>query len=215
MIDAGRYRLIRSRRRTISIDVTDEGVTVRAPYGLSEERIAAFLESKRAWIEQKCRMRTESATAFSRVRKLETLLDAGTERPVAFGVKKDGENEGGFFLRSERSVRSYFAKTRGDALPELLYRWSRSVGEVPADVVVRDFKARWGSCDAHRVIKLNWRLSMLPPDLRDYVLVHELCHLKELNHSARFWAEVERVCPEYRKNRHELRRYSFLTAMYR
>ena len=64
-------------------------------------------------------------------------------------------------------------------------------------VSVRNQKSRWGSCSFNGTISLNWRLIQLPADVRDYIIVHELMHLRELNHSPRFWAEVEKVCPNY------------------
>lgn len=66
------------------------------------------------------------------------------------------------------------------------------------NVTVRNQKTRWGSCSFKGTISLNWRLIQLPDDVRDYIILHELMHLRELNHSNRFWAEVERVCPTYR-----------------
>jgi hypothetical protein len=65
-------------------------------------------------------------------------------------------------------------------------------------VAVRNQKSRWGSCSFNGTISLNWRLIQLPADVRDYIIIHELMHLRELNHSPRFWAEVEKVCPNYR-----------------
>ncbi len=65
-------------------------------------------------------------------------------------------------------------------------------------VMVRNQKSRWGSCSHNGTISLNWRLIQLPDEVRDYIITHELMHLRELNHSPRFWAEVERVCPDYR-----------------
>jgi predicted metal-dependent hydrolase len=65
-------------------------------------------------------------------------------------------------------------------------------------VTVRNQKTRWGSCSHNGTISLNWRLIQLPAGVRDYIIVHELMHLRELNHSLRFWAEVEKVCPNYR-----------------
>ena len=65
-------------------------------------------------------------------------------------------------------------------------------------VAVRNQKTRWGSCSRSGTISLNWRLIQLPAEVRDYIIIHELMHLRELNHSPRFWAEVKKVCPNYR-----------------
>jgi predicted metal-dependent hydrolase len=64
-------------------------------------------------------------------------------------------------------------------------------------VIVRNQKSRWGSCSVRGTISLNWRLIQVPDFVRDYIILHELAHLRHLNHSARFWAEVKRVCPDY------------------
>jgi predicted metal-dependent hydrolase len=65
-------------------------------------------------------------------------------------------------------------------------------------VAIRNQKTRWGSCSRNGTISLNWRLIQLPAAVRDYIIIHELMHLRELNHSPRFWAEVEKVCPDFR-----------------
>ncbi len=209
------YRLVRSRRRTLAVCIEGGRVTVRAPLGMPAAAIDSFLAQKKDWIEGKLRRFAAESARFAAVREGRALLDAGRERPVVFGAAADGEGEGGFFLRSPRSVRPYFEKTRCDLLPEALFAFARRAGVCPEKVAVRDFKARWGSCDAARVIKLNWRLAMLPAPLRDYVLVHELCHLRRLDHSPAFWREVERLLPDYRARRAALRAYSFLTGLYR
>ena len=77
-------------------------------------------------------------------------------------------------------------------------------------VTVRDQRSRWGSCSRRRTLSLNWRLIQTPPAVSDYILWHELMHLREMNHSARFWREVERVCPVYREAEQWLRRHSWL-----
>jgi predicted metal-dependent hydrolase len=66
-------------------------------------------------------------------------------------------------------------------------------------VVVRNQRSRWGSCSRTGTISLNWRLVQAPEHVRDYIILHELAHLRQMNHSRRFWTEVERLCPEYRK----------------
>jgi hypothetical protein len=75
-------------------------------------------------------------------------------------------------------------------------------------VAVRNQKTRWGSCSRKGAISLNWRLIQLPAAVRDYIIIHELMHLRELNHSPRFWAEVEKVCPTYRAAEDWLKQHS-------
>jgi len=90
-------------------------------------------------------------------------------------------------------------------LPVRLVELAAQHGFVVADVTVRDQKSRWGSCSPSGRISLNWRLLQLPPAIRDYVLVHELVHLRHPNHSQRFWRSVESLCPAYREARAWLR----------
>lgn len=207
--------MTRARRKTVCVDIVGGQVRVCAPLWMSDAAVEAFVESKRAWIERKRGESARSAARFAKVRAGQTVLVGGTEKTVVFGAARSGETEQLIAVKNVRALRAHFMKTRGDLLVEALHAWSLQSGLSPADVQVRDFKARWGSCDARGVIKLNWRLSMLPAHLRDYVIVHELCHLRELNHSPRFWQEVARICPQYRACRKELKDFSFLTVLYR
>ncbi len=78
---------------------------------------------------------------------------------------------------------------------------SREMGLAPSRVSIRDQKTKWGACTSRGTVTLNWRLVMAPPEVLDYVVVHELAHLAELNHSPRFWAIVERHCPDWKRHR--------------
>jgi predicted metal-dependent hydrolase len=79
-----------------------------------------------------------------------------------------------------------------------------SAGLEPPRLFISPAMARWGSCNSRREVRLAWRLVKAPPALVDYVVCHELAHLRHMNHSAAFWREVERQCPEYRRLRAEL-----------
>lgn len=207
------YSIQRSRRRTLVITVSEGKVMIKAPTGISDATIAAFMENKRGWIEKK--LQAQADPKFSQIRSGLKILDAGQEKQVVFGGQKNFETSDTFFLKDFRAVRKYFEKTRGWILTEMLYEFSKKVGLVPQGATLHDFKARWGSCDAEGKIKLNWRLTMLPSSLRDYVLIHELCHLREMNHSAAFWRLVAQYCPNYKTLRKELKSYAFLTLLYR
>jgi predicted metal-dependent hydrolase len=79
-------------------------------------------------------------------------------------------------------------------------------------VTVRNQRSRWGSCSRRGTISLNWRLVQVPPSVRDYLVLHELAHLKEMNHSRRFWNEVARLCPDFREAERWLKQHSSLLA---
>lgn len=208
-----RYRILRSRRRTLTITVSEGEVVVRAPLGASDELVGRFVAEKEGWILKK--IEEQTGGEFADVMEGKTLLDDGVRKPVKYGAARSEEKGGEFFLKNERAVRPFFEGTRCLFLPDEVFELSRRTGMMPADVSVRDFKARWGCCDADGRIRLNWRLVMLPPVLREYVLIHELCHLKEMNHSAAFWKLVGKHCGDYRQRRRLLKKYSFLTRMYR
>lgn len=208
-----RYRILRSRRRTLTITVSEGKVVVRAPLGASDELVGRFVAEKEGWILKK--IEEQTGGEFADVMAGKTLLDDGVRKPVKYGAARSEEKGGEFFLKNEKAVRPFFEGTRCLFLPDEVFELSRRTGMMPADVSVRDFKARWGCCDADGRIRLNWRLVMLPPALREYVLIHELCHLKEMNHSAAFWKLVGKHCGDYRQRRRQLKKYSFLTRMYR
>ena len=93
----------------------------------------------------------------------------------------------------ERHLRSLAARE----LPARVWELAQARGFPVRRVTVRNQRSRWGSCSRKGTISLNWRLLQAPPFVRDYIVLHELAHLKEMNHSHRFWAEVESLCPGY------------------
>ena len=110
-------------------------------------------------------------------------------------------------LRRRGSDAHYRAhKERARALVhERLAYWSAHYECSYGRVAIRDQRTRWGSCSSKQNLNFNYRIVFLPPHLADYIIVHELCHLLELNHSERFWAHVARACPEYVAHVQELR----------
>ena len=84
-------------------------------------------------------------------------------------------------------------------------RFAPLVGVTYGRVTIRAQKTRWGSCSGEGNLNFNCLLMLTPPEIRDYVVIHELCHRKEMNHSARFWGEVEKLCPHYRQHRQWLK----------
>lgn len=161
------YTLIRSNRRTISLSVTPEGVVVRAPARLAKREIDSFVESRRGWIE------THLAKMEARQRELEDV------EPL-----------------TEPELRALFDESLR-VFPERLAHYAPLVGVTYHRVTIRAQRKRWGSCSENGNLNFNCLLLLAPPEVLDSVVVHELCHLLEPNHSARFYAQVRRVMPEY------------------
>lgn len=209
------YDVIRAKRKTICVSVKDGSVVVRAPLYMTEERVARFVEEHGAWIARRLAEQKASEDRFADVRGGRSILVAGREKPLVLGSRKNHEDENAVYLREMKSAQRLFLAERCDLLVEKTALFSKKTGLVPSDVSLRNYKSRWGSCDAEKRIQLNWRLAMLPDDLQDYVIVHELCHLRHLDHSAAFWQEVAKIFPDYKTRRKRLKEYSFLTLLYR
>ena len=158
------YKLIRSDRRSIGIQITAEGVVVRAPKGLSAAEIDRFVQSKRDWIESHLAKVPPAQPKFS------------------------GEE---IHRLAEEALK---------VIPERVRHFAPLVGVTYGGITIRNQHTRWGSCSSKGNLNFNCLLMLTPDHVIDYVVVHELCHRLEMNHSAHFWAHVERVLPDYRQS---------------
>jgi predicted metal-dependent hydrolase len=162
------HRLIRCKRKSLALIVTDEAkLVIRAPHRLSERDILRFVDRKRGWIEAKM-------AEISRRPRPRVLSEA----------EKD----------------TYRALARR-IIPERVRYYSELTGLRPGKVRINNAKKRWGSCGARGSLNFPWRLVLTSPEVIDYVVVHELVHLVERNHSKRFWRRVEQILPDYRVRR--------------
>ncbi|MFH1736554.1 MAG: SprT family zinc-dependent metalloprotease [Actinomycetota bacterium] len=109
---------------------------------------------------------------------------------------------------ARKALMKWYRRRAEEDLTDSVSRWAPVIGGTPATVRIRNQRTRWGSCSRAGAVNLNWRLIMLPPEVLDYIVVHELCHLVEPNHSPRFWAVVAKVIPHYKQRRTLLRRHS-------
>ncbi|MBM2811282.1 MAG: hypothetical protein HW416_2041 [Chloroflexi bacterium] len=106
----------------------------------------------------------------------------------------------------ERALTRWYVGCALADFEERVRAWATACELAPSGLLVRNQRTRWGSCSRDGVLRLNWRLVMAPPSVVDYVVVHELAHMRVPNHSAAFWAEVERFLPDYRERRAHLKR---------
>ncbi len=120
-------------------------------------------------------------------------------------VKKVRKNRTHMVIYSKEEERSFREKAREQLTKRTEY-YSRLIGIRYEKIRIADQRTRWGSCSSRGTISYNWHLILLPDNILDYVVVHELCHLLEMNHSARFWDQVERVLPDYRERKNWLKK---------
>lgn len=210
------YNLVRSRRKTIAIYITKEAcVEVRAPNRVAKREIDHFVQSRKEWItlhlsEQQKRL--EEKASFS-LDYGDFLLLRGREYPIA---SSDGDRIGfdgqSFILppnlppeNIKNAVIQIYKGLSKELLPQRAAVYGEQMGLIPAAVKVNSAKNRWGSCSGKGSLNFSWRLVMAADHVIDYVVVHELAHLRELNHSQRFWAVVESALPDYRERKEKLR----------
>ena len=177
------YTLIRSKRKTISIEISPEcKVTVRAPKWASKTEIQSFVSSKEAWIDKS-------------LLKMVARRNAIEARKKEVGVLSDGE------LRELTERARVDLGARVDFwLPKVFNKETFPIGgKQIGRIGIRHQKTRWGSCSRKGNLSFNCLLMLAPREVRDYVVVHELCHMIHMNHSAKFWREVERVLPNYKE----------------
>ena len=213
------YTLIRSRKRkrTLSLVLTGAGeVVVRSPYGVPAEEIDAFVASRRAWLNRKrdeLKARAEK-TPSAPLTPGSGVFYLGVSYPFFIVVNDAGQKDalrwtGDAFHLLCRSTsagkdlfKRWYAEQAGRYFPGRVAFHSAAMGVVPSSVRVSSARSRFGSCNAAKKVSLSWRLMMAPPEVIDSVIIHELGHLKELNHSHRFWSFVRQFCPDY--DRHKL-----------
>lgn len=162
------YRLVRSSRKTVSLEVKPDGsILVRAPRRLSERAIREFVISKEPWLREK-------------LRKIES-------RPVLPPL-------------TEAELHALKQQAQAD-LTARVRHFAPLAGVTYGRITVRAQRSRWGSCSQAGNLNFNCLLMLAPPEIRDYIVIHELCHRKHMNHAPAFWAAVEALCPDYRQRR--------------
>lgn len=168
------YNLIRAKRKTMSLNVSEDGiVTVRAPYRMAAANADAFVEEHGAWIRRQL-------AVSENVRRIRPSY---TEKE-----RDDGK------------------KRARAAIAEKCRFYAAWMGVTYGTISIREQKTRWGSCSSKGNLNFNWKLILMPEEILDYVVVHELAHRREMNHGPAFWKIVESVLPDYRVRKEWLKK---------
>lgn len=168
--------LYRSRRKTMSLEITrDAKVVVRAPYQMPTAEIRKFVDGKKDWIAQKL----QEVMAHKEQREKQPEL-------------------------TQEQIKELSGKA-AEILPGRAAYFAAMLGVDYGRITIRCQRTRWGSCSSKGNLNFNCLLMRMPPEIQDYVVVHELCHRKEMNHSAKFWSEVGKILPDYKERRRWLK----------
>ncbi|MFP8779653.1 M48 family metallopeptidase [Hydrogenophaga sp. RWCD_12] len=225
------YEFARGKRRTIGLSVSPEGLSVRAPRWTPVGEVEAYLHEKSGWVLDKLRDARERAGALERSR---TVWADGAEFDFlgqrvclrldpAHGFKQvgavlepaDGERPATLWLglannAGEGQIRdaaqAWLMRQAQQLFTESLDRFAPQLGVTYTKLRLSSAGTRWGSASADGTIRLNWRLVHLKPEMIDYVVVHELSHLRHMDHSPQFWDVVASVMPDHLQRRKALKR---------
>lgn len=161
--------IIRSNRKTLSIELKPNEIIARAPARMREKEIYRFIDSKKSWIEKH--------------------LSKLNERQKVLGDLKPYTQE---------EIKQFTAKAKLD-IPKRVELYAKKIGVTYNKITIRCQHTRWGSCSSKGNLNFNCILVLLPDEIIDSIVVHELCHIKQMNHSAKFYAEIDKVLPNYKQ----------------
>jgi predicted metal-dependent hydrolase len=203
-------RLVRSRRKTVALIVRPDGtLEVRAPLRLAELRIREFVESHADWVcKQQARARKAAPPPAKKFTERENFIYLGQSFPLTIVPRQrqvltfDGQifrlAKSALPKARELFVRWYQAQA-GMFLMERVLFHARKHGLHYEKIRISSARTRWGSCSSKGTLSFTWRLVMAPPEIVDYVVIHELVHTKIPNHSQAFWQGVAGIIPDYKQ----------------
>jgi predicted metal-dependent hydrolase len=215
------YLLERRSRRTVGLKINQSGLVVHAPSRISQSTLEQMLMSKLDWIIKKLHAQKLNQVETMQWQDGAGLLLLGNQ--ITLSVRPDTvsraidyqpgllevalPNTGNQTVIAKKVLQWYKKQALSDFSRRIALLSAKLDVSTPP-LFLSSARSRWGSCNSKQEIRLNWRLLQAPPHIINYVVAHELAHLKEMNHSAKFWAIVERIYPDYKTAEKELKAWS-------
>ena len=217
--------VVRSRRRTAALHIVGNELQVRVPQQVRDDRIIEILQTKRSWISKKVAQLKEVQTPKPKEfvsGEAFLFLGQNYRLKIQEGHQVGVELLDGYLLTTVRTSDTgeqrkekiqkylqYWYRSRArERLLEKVERYSKLIGVSSKGLRLGSFKSKWGSCDSRSKLAFNWNLIKAPHAVIDYVVIHELCHIIQPNHSKLFWQEVEKYDPAYKEHRAWLKQHA-------
>lgn len=218
-------QIYRSNRQTLSLSVLKDGkVVVKAPLKMSNETISKFICEKQAWIQEKLAFLHNNHQKYDDIINYKKLLLFGNRYDIKFAnVKKiqtSAEDMSVYIPKNTpedkflQKIKAWYKKYAKEILEDRVNYLSKIMKLTPTAIKINDTKGRWGACNSRDVVSFNFRVIMLEPSIIDYIIVHELCHLVEMNHSKKFWNLVYSFLPNAVIEKKKIKEYSFLLTLF-
>jgi predicted metal-dependent hydrolase len=216
MSEKGVDKIIRSKRRTLALQVTSEGlIVVRAPQKATQKVISQFIDRYERWIARQ-RARIQAHTIANPPKKYiegEQFLFLGEYHKLCVVDDPDTvfRYDNCFYInrnhlgKARLLIGRWYVQAARIAISERVNHYCNLTGLIPRRLSITNASSRWGSCSANNNVRFSWRLVMAPQRVIDYVVVHELAHIAVKNHSKSFWQKVESIMPDYKLHRQWLK----------
>lgn len=215
------YHLERRQRRTIGLKITADGLIIHAPKRISQPQLESLIAQKADWIRKKLAAIKDKQVPALEWRDGAQLLLLGNALTLAleYDVRSRAiKHEPGVIQLAmpnhlepaavARKVVQWYGKQAVADFARRLELFSTRLGVPTPSLFLSNARTRWGSCNSRQEIRLSWRLLQAPPHIINYVICHELAHLKEMNHSAKFWTVVASIYPDYKAAEKDLKVWS-------
>ncbi|MBL4822764.1 MAG: M48 family metallopeptidase [Colwellia sp.] len=216
------YQVVRSRRKTLSLQVRHGQVLVRAPYCVDENFITRLIDKKSAWLKAKIAQQSQANEVccdfsqgstlflFGKLVTLDIIFDKQARTvltddninsrkilTIVLALRNKNKLNNSVLLAAavKNQLEHYFKQQAQQIIPLKVATYAQLTSLTPTSIKIRQYRARWGSCNNRGELSFNYLLMMLPIEVINYVVIHELCHLEYLNHSKEFWQLVAKYFP--------------------
>jgi len=224
ILDIKIEKIIRTKRKTIALQITDEALLiVKAPFDVSDETIMGVVIKHKNWIERKKKNIRARDPKYSPKEFVsgEGFLFLGRYYKLNIVDEQDVplKFENGFYLsrkvlsRAKDVFIEWYKKMAYEKILDRVLWYAQKKNITFNKINITNARKRWGSCSSQRNLNFSWRLIMAPLSVIDYVIVHEIIHLEEKNHSRLFWIKVKMLIPEYEKDKAWLKKNSYLLRL--